>query len=425
MTISELERSPVKVGDIGNAAGAKLVTSAIRDFQSLAHIRGEWGALVRTAAIGSPFAHPAWSLTWAQHFVPEKDLEFVAIREGDEGGRLVGMAPFYRRHRSLARVKMTTVQPIGTGRGEALTEAVHLVALPERTRDVLCAVVQHVAALPDSDWAQICVGDGQGWPLPQWLEGDSAGLIHHRKARPSVVLDDLPDDPEQILPGLKRNLRESLRRARNRSKRMGDITFRGVGDPIEVAATIGQIIRLHTLRSEMEGKVTHENMLGGSIDDFLADAAVQLARAGLATVQLVEHAGVPVAAQLVLSDGTTDYLSVSGLDPKYWDLNLNTMLVFMAVRAAVTNGRRSVNLSTGPNVAKMRWASKVITHHDFDIVPSRRRSQILHEVYSHAASAMDTHQERRRHRVLEPNAGAKPWKALLRNRGTGGRRGAE
>lgn len=420
MTISELERNPVKVGDSGNAAGAKLVTSAIRDFQSLAAIRGEWGDLVRAAGAGSPFAHPAWSLTWAQHFVPEHDLEFVAIREGDDTGRLVGMAPFYRRHRSLGRFRMTTVQPIGTGQGEALTEGVHLVALPERARDVLCAVVQHVAALPDSDWAQVSVGDGQGWPLAQWLDGDSAGMIQHRKARPSVVLDDLPDDPEQVLPGLKRNLRESLRRARNRSKKMGDIAFRSVSDPADVASAIREIIRLHTLRSEMEGKVTHANMLGGSIDSFLGDAAVQLAREGLATVQLAEHAGVPVAAQLVLSDGTTDYISVSGLDPKYWDLNLNTMLIFRAVQAAVTTGRRSVNLSTGPNVAKMRWSSTVITHHDFDIVPGGRRSQIVHELYSHAATAWDNHKERRRHRVLDDR---KSWKTLLRNRG--GSRGTQ
>jgi CelD/BcsL family acetyltransferase involved in cellulose biosynthesis len=151
----------------------------------------------------------------------------------------------------------------------------------------------------------------------------------------------------------------------------------------------------------MQGKVTHQNALGGSIDEFLCDAAVQLAREGLAVVHLAEHAGIPVAAQLVLSDGSTDYISASGLNPQFWDLNLNTMLIFRAVQGAVANGRRSVNLSTGPNVAKMRWSSKVVTHNDFDIVPGARGSRLFHEFFTHAALALDHRQERRRHRVLD------------------------
>ncbi len=409
------------MGDKSNRARPAI--SAIRDFQSLSDIREEWTELVRTARLGSPFAHPAWSLTWAEHFVPESDLECVAVREGDDG-RLIGMAPFYRRHRSLGPLTMTTIQPIGTGQGEALTEGAHMVALPDHTRDALCAVVQHVAALPNSDWAQFAVGDGQGWPLPQWLAGDSDRLIQHRKVRPCIVLDDLPDDPELILPGLKRNLRESLRRARNRSAKMGNISFRAVTDPVEIADAVRQIIRLHTMRSEMQGKVTHANMLGGRIDDFLGDAVVRLAHEDLASVQLAEHSGVPVAAQLVLSDGSADYISVSGLDPKYWDLNLNTMLIFKAVQAAVTAGRSSVNLSTGPNVAKMRWSSKVVTHHDFDIAPAGRRSRLLHEGYTHLASALDSHQERRRHQVLGSGGQSNRWKTLRRNAGIGSRRGA-
>ena len=45
---------------------------------------------------------------------------------------------------------------------------------------------------------------------------------------------------------------------------------------------------------------------------------------------LAEHAGNAIAAQLVLSDGDTDYLSVSGLDPDYWELSLNTLLIYNA-----------------------------------------------------------------------------------------------
>jgi CelD/BcsL family acetyltransferase involved in cellulose biosynthesis len=392
-------------GKNGNAKGSRLVAVPMRDYHSLTRIWAEWADLVRAAQLGSPFTHPAWSLTWAKHFVPEGDLEYVVIRESDHAGRLVGVAPFYRRRRSLASLKMTTIQPIGTGQGDSLTEVVHMLALPDRTRDVLTAVVQHLTSLPHSDWVQLSVGDGQGWPLPQWLDGEDDGLILHRKTRPCVVLDDIPKDPELVLSGLKRNLRESLRRARNRSAKLGDISFHCVSDPDEIAIAVRHLIWLHAQRAEMPSKVAHPNMFGGAIDEFLCDAAVQLAREGLAKVFLAQHSRVPVAAQLVLSDASTDYISASGLNPQFWDLNLNTMLIFKAVQSAAGDGRRSVNLSTGPNVAKMRWSSKVVTHNDFDIVPKARRSQLFHQFFTHAALAWDHHQERRRHRVLDSNGG--------------------
>ncbi|MGB0972278.1 MAG: hypothetical protein ACPGVG_15160, partial [Mycobacterium sp.] len=74
----QLKRNPATVGDKSNPARPAI--STLRDFQSLSDIREEWTELVRTARLGSPFAHPAWSLTWAEHFVPEGDLECVAVR---------------------------------------------------------------------------------------------------------------------------------------------------------------------------------------------------------------------------------------------------------------------------------------------------------------------------------------------------------
>lgn len=92
------------------------------------------------------------------------------------------------------------------------------------------------------------------------------------------------------------------------------------------------------------------------------------------------------------------------------------MLTFKAVQTAVAGGRESVNLSTGPNLSKMRWSSKVVTHHDFDMVPNRPRSQLLHQAYVHVAIARDYYRERRRHQTGGDVARA-PWREL-RGRGS-------
>ena len=82
------------------------------------------------------------------------------------------------------------------------------------------------------------------------------------------------------------------------------------------------------------------------------------------------------------------------------------MLIFNAAQKAIVDGRRSLNLSSGPNIAKMRWSSTVATHHDFDIVPRRRRSQLLNHAYAHAALARQAAKDWRGPRALRASAPA-------------------
>jgi hypothetical protein len=101
----------------------------------------------------------------------------------------------------------------------------------------------------------------------------------------------------------------------------------------------------------------------------------------------------------VLSDGKTDYLSLSGLDPAYWNYSLNTLLVYESMKTAILLGRSAVNLSTGPDVAKLRWSPSIVTFNDFAVVRGDRRSQWLYGAYAHATLAQHLLQERRRHRL--------------------------
>jgi CelD/BcsL family acetyltransferase involved in cellulose biosynthesis len=373
--------------------------TSIRDFGTMSELRKEWATLHLDAAPGSPFEHPAWAETWAKHYVAEGDLECIAVRDHARDYSLIGFAPLYRRHRGVPGMRATSIQPLGTGRNQALTEVVQVLSLPDRTEEVIRAVVRHLETLDGWNWAQLSLGPGQGWLLPQWF-GDPAGtMLRHAKTRPCVVFDDLPSDVTALRSRLKRNIRESIRRSRNRSAKLGGLTFRCVSDVLEIEAAVPELVRLHRMRSQMTGKVEHADILGGMESAFLLEAVRNLAEHGLARIYLAEHAGTPVAAQLVLSDANTDYLSVTGLSPLHWELSLNTMLVYNALQDAVALGRTALNLSTGPSVSKNRWSSTLATYQDFTIVRSDQRSRWLYGAFAHARLAMHQHQEARLHRV--------------------------
>jgi CelD/BcsL family acetyltransferase involved in cellulose biosynthesis len=356
--------------------------------------------LHRLARPGSPFEHPGWSGAWARHFVPDGDRECVAVRDG--AGGLIGFAPLYRRTRRWAGVSMTEVRPLGTGRRDGLTEVVQVLARPESTREVLRAVVRHVEGLAGWTWFQLSLAPGQGWLVPQWLERPDEAMILHRAARPCVLMPHPPADPS----ALKRNVRESVRRSRNRARGVGGLSTRVLTGPDEVAGALAGLVGLHRERSLMAGKVEHADLLDHRAErDFLADAVRSLAEERLARIHVAELDGRMVAGQLVLSAGTTDYNSVSGLDPVHWELGLNTLLIFEAMSTAAELRRRALNLSTGPDTAKTRWSETVEVYHDFAIVRGDRRSRWLYAGYAHLSLALTHHEARRRHRVRATPAG--------------------
>lgn len=388
---------------------ARIEVSAVRDLRGLADLRSEWTKLHWDAAPGSPFEHPAWVETWAKHFVPDGDLECVVVRDLSLERSLIGVAPLYWQQRGMGGLGATCIQPLGAGRNHALTEVVQVLALPERTSEVARAVVRHLEGLPGWNWAQLSLGPGQGWLLPQWLEDRSGAIIRHSKARPCVVFDDLPTDITDLKSLLKRNVRESLRRSRNRSAKLGGVSFHSASDPADVEAAIPQLARLHRMRSRMPNKVEHPDILGGAEGAFFVEAVGNLAQHGLARMYLAEHEGRAIAAQLVLSDGHNDYLSASGLDPLYWELSLNTTLIYNALSEAVELGRRTLNLSTGPSTSKNRWSSTVATYHDFSIVRTDRRSRWLFGAFAHAGLALTHHHEARWHRVRADSEGTQEF----------------
>ena len=359
----------------------------------------EWEALFRRAPVANPFLQPGWLLPWAECHLAEDRVVVASVRNGPE---LVAVAPFGLHHQVGTRV----LSPLGCGRGVELTELPGILSAEATRPRALSAIFGALAAgSRDWDWVHTVLDPGDGWFQPHWLEVGGRGRMSvlHAQTRASVVLDLAPTWEEQRA-GLKRNVRESLRRSRNRLNRVGrpwEVRFVGPGP--EWPAAVAELARLHRLRSSAPGRITHPDAFADrNVTRLLLEAGNRLPPGAL-EIALLELDGRPLAAQSTLRGGGTTYLMVSGLDWIWWELGAMTEVIGEIIQAAIRRGDRAVNLSTGPVVSKLRWSERLELHQDFTLVSDQPRSQALFSAYTSLSALRRFRRERTRlHRTGSP-----------------------
>jgi CelD/BcsL family acetyltransferase involved in cellulose biosynthesis len=388
---------------------ASLSVTHIRTLAEAAAFAEDWQALYSAGAQGNPFAAPDWVLTWARHFVPERDLDIFAIWRGTV---LVGVAPWYVKRGPLLPPRL---QLLGSGRHDALTELPQVLTAPGEARSVLRAVIGEWSERPGEwGWMELPMMAGQGWFEPEWLEGTVAerGLVLHKTTRAAVILD-LPSDADALHASLKRNLLESTHRARNRLDKSGEPwAITAHEDPDDVAAALSVLARLHAARAGLGGRRNHPDQLAVTARrDFFSEALPAMAARRQAQILTLDIAGRPVAAQLVLLAPGGAYLGLSGVDPDWWHVSPVTLLQLYAARSAVERGIRTFNLSVGPSVSKLRWSEQIAQHPEFVVCGPRRSSRLAFTGYRMAAAVAAIRREAQRHTQAKQRKADQPQAA--------------
>lgn len=336
--------------------------------------RGEWDALFDDQVtsgerLANPFCAPEWIEAWYRHFTAPEDRLLLLVRRG---AQLVGVAPFFEARSTLGGVRASArLRLVGAGQGGSLLELPQVLVDHRHARAVLREVVAATrTARPAGrpvDWTELSVPTSQGWFEPEWSysSGEKVAFFRAQMARACVVLELAPTW-DAVRSGLRRNLKESLRRSRNRLSKDGrEWEVVTLSDDLDARA-VDRLLDLHRRRSEHLTTVRHGDAFAAAgTRAFLHDLLPALGRAGRAELAQLRLGGDVVAVQLALRAPGVTYFHSSGLDPRTWELGPVTFLQEHLVRRAVERGDRWVNFSPGPNVSKLRWSSRIDVHQDF------------------------------------------------------------
>jgi len=359
--------SPWRVGCIESSAG----------FAALAD---EWERLFAASGSHLPFWTFDWALSWWTHHrrrsrAARDVLKIYTVR--DANGSLLGLAPMMLTERpAWGPLRTRSLQFLGADPN--LTELKGVICSPGHAEAVHRLLLKHLLAR------------GRQWDWLQWagLDAPCAALFRQRsdlvwqRDVPTYLLW-LPDSWPAFKQGLKRNIRESLRKCYNSLKRDGHVHQFDVAErPEDVVASLAQLFRLHAARAAVTDTVTHADVFAAEHSrHFLLDVCERLARRGQWRAYTLRIAGQVVAIRLGFRFGDAIYLYYSGYDPAWAPYSVMTTTVAEAIRHSIGQGVRCVNLSTGNDRSKTRWGPSEVANLEVTLRAGGLRSRLSYAVY--------------------------------------------
>jgi CelD/BcsL family acetyltransferase involved in cellulose biosynthesis len=329
----------------------------------------EWSTLFAAQpGAANPFLSPTWIVGWYRHYTVEADRHLFFIRHRVTQ-QLLGVAPFYAQNVGLAGLPIARrLLTVGSGATDLVLEVSGVLLDPAYVRDVLRALTAATLGC-EAHWCETTFAPEHGWFEPEWVfeTGGAVSFYEQRRSRACVILQ-LSESWEQTRAGLKRNVKESIRRSQNRLKKDGrswrirHLEF----DALDVDA-VDRLLTLHRARAAApQAGVHHPDAFTSPLSrSFLRKLLPELSRRGAASIFELQLDGETRASQLALHAPGCSYVYASGFDPELWQLGPVTLLHAELIKHAVTRGDRFVNFSPGPNVSKLRWSERLWVANDF------------------------------------------------------------
>jgi CelD/BcsL family acetyltransferase involved in cellulose biosynthesis len=155
------------------------------------------------------------------------------------------------------------------------------------------------------------------------------------------------------------------------------LAFRVIDRRDEVDQALDRFFELHTARSQAQDMSFHrDNFQVKKHREFLVDVFKTFALGGHVRILEMDVNGELAAIRLAFAFDDELYVYFSGFDPKWKQYGVMTTLIVETIKWAIENGFKTLNLSTGKDLSKLRWKPTEITFQDITQSANSPRGQL-------------------------------------------------
>lgn len=335
----------------------ELSTEVVSTVEGLRALKPDYERLERVTTNTLPFSLHEWHLTWCEHLLDrqpqrEQRLQLIVLR--NRSGECVALVPLVLSHSRIGPLRVATLGFLGSGDG-GVTEIRAALVEPGYERLSVRCVYDCMSGVPGWQWlhwrdANEALASALALELgPRWHEVRQACLL------------DLPASWQEFRTRLPRNIRESLRHGYNSLRRDGyTFDFVVARRPAEVLEALPRFLQLHALRANMGWGPRHRDYFASAqLRQFLHSVCAKLAARDAVRVFQLRVAGTVVASQVGFVVDHSLYMYYSGFDPAWARYGAMTTTLAEALRYAIAQGLRTVDLSPTPIRSKLRWRPRL------------------------------------------------------------------
>jgi len=334
-----------------------LSVEVLTDAGSLEGLRDDYERLLKATQNTLPFALHEWHVAWCGHFLDfgsrfATQPRIHVVRNSE--GVCVAIVPLILTRRAMGPLRLSKLDLLGAD--PAITEIRTLLIEPGYHLRTALAMRDALAPLRSVDWIN-------------WggVDEEYAGALAREtelQFQPPLFdyVLDLPASWETFRANLKRNVRESIRHCYNSLKRDGlSCELQIAQEPAAVKDALETFFKLHAMRASLKGTVVHPNHFAAErVRSFLRDACARLAARDVVRIFQLVVRGEVVALRIGFMVGDSLYMYYSGFDPHWSKYSVMTTTLVEAIRYAIAQGVKTINLSPGKDVSKTRWGPREV-----------------------------------------------------------------
>ena len=327
------------------------VVTTLEEFNTLAE---QWNRLLRETAADNIFLTWEWLYTWAKHYLGSYRLWIVLVFKGDQ---LVGIAPFYIRHKMDGLVKVREMRFLGTE--EVCSAYLDFIVHEKHKKAVLHRIYRHLHEETGGLWDVLTLAEipAESSSIDFW-DGfiQEAGKVMEITETTVCPVVDLPGRPEDFLASLSGNNRYNLQRKRKRLEQAGQVAYERAASIQDIEKSLESFILLHQIRWEHKG--TTGNFRSQRFLRFHREIARVFAEKGWVHLDFLRLNGEPIAG--IYGYGYNDRYSfyLPGFNPTVVpEASPGMLLLFHRIEEAIRQGYQEFDLLRGVAGYKMAWAN--------------------------------------------------------------------